>query len=153
MALRFGTRSPEALAALKAARERIAAGNGGQPPRPGDYDVADRHRASHDQRRAMGEAVRNLDMTGLPLASGGAMTRHESGQVTVRYAAARTCELGHPAEQDGQKYCTVCGTRLAAPGLREDDDWLDPVTATMRRERREIEANYPESATGHSAGQ
>jgi hypothetical protein len=125
--------------ALEAARRRISeeiTEQTGQPPRVGDYDLADKRRtASHEQRRGMAEAQRNLDLTDLPVEPGAVMTRNaETGQVTVKRPAGLTCPGGHPAEYQGQKFCTTCGGPMSAPALGED--WGTPSRQEAMRQER-----------------
>jgi hypothetical protein len=88
----------------------------------------------HEQRRMLASA--GPDLVGAPIAdrAGGVMTRSESGQVTVKFPAQRTCPSGHPIEFDVQKFCTVWGGPIRAPELGEV--WQDTTLAQERRRGR-----------------
>ena len=113
---------PAMRTALAAAKQRISAEitapRGRQPASVAELDLLDARqsgRASHQQRRAQAQDMLSLAHVD---SRGGAMERHPGGtQVTVRHAAGRTCQFGHPAESDGQKFCSVCGSALSAPEL------------------------------------
>jgi hypothetical protein len=89
--------------ALAAAKQRISAEvtapRGRQPASVAELDLLDARQsggASHQQRRAQAQDMLSLAHVD---SRGGAMERHSGGiQVTVRHAARRTCQFGHPAE-------------------------------------------------------
>jgi hypothetical protein len=123
--------------AIRAAREQISAGitaRGGQPAAVSEFELADVRRRGngHEQRQALSRA--GLDLTDLD-SRGGTVSRDEdTGQVTVNYARQPGCPNGHAAEHPDDRFCAVCGSPVAAPGLGEQ--WQDELDQARQQNQR-----------------
>lgn len=157
--LNSGPRPGESEAAYRerldaAKREAMRAplpGRAGQPASPAQLEAMDHLRkvgSSHEQRRVMAEAQRQLDLTQAPIAPGGVMSRSPSGQVTVRFPGQLACENGHPAELPDQVFCMTCGLPVrTAEGHREAEDERAALIAANQRVASALHG--PEAAREH----